>query len=341
MSFVTIHNITKSFGNQVVLDEISLTIEEGELITLLGQSGCGKSTLLRSIAGLTEMEDGIIAVDGTDITKTASRDREVGMVFQSYALFPNMSVFDNIAFGLKMKKVSKSTIKTKVQDIIEMMNLNGKEDAFPNQLSGGQQQRVALARALVMEPKVLLLDEPLSALDAKIRKNLQAQLKRIQKELKITTIFVTHDQEEAMILSDRIFVMEKGRIVQQGAPADIYTKPANEFVARFIGNYNVFSMEQFHSLVPHESLTGTDVAIRPEIMKLRAAGIGEAGSDENVWSIPGVITDISMTGNILRYAVEANGMVFMVDDLHNKNLILQRHTAVNIMIPKDECIVFS
>ena len=188
MSYVTIDQVTKGYENQVVLNDISLTLKKGEFATLLGQSGCGKSTLLRSIAGLEGVDVGRILIDGKDITNLSPRQREVGMVFQSYALFPNMSVFDNIAYGLKMKKVK--NIKSKVKNIIDMVDLIGKEESYPHQLSGGQQQRVALARALVMEPKVLLLDEPLSALDAKIRKSLQKELKRIQKELDITTIFV-------------------------------------------------------------------------------------------------------------------------------------------------------
>ena len=192
MSYVTIEQVTKGYDNQLVLNNISLTLKKGEFATLLGQSGCGKSTLLRSIAGLEDVDVGRILIDGKDITDLSPRQREVGMVFQSYALFPNMNVFDNIAYGLKMKKVK--NLKSKVKNMIDMVDLIGKEESYPHQLSGGQQQRVALARALVMEPKVLLLDEPLSALDAKIRKSLQKELKRIQKELDITTIFVTHDQ---------------------------------------------------------------------------------------------------------------------------------------------------
>ncbi|CAN7594502.1 ABC transporter ATP-binding protein [Peribacillus frigoritolerans] len=210
MSYVTIEQVTKGYDNQLVLNNISLTLKKGEFATLLGQSGCGKSTLLRSIAGLEDVDVGRILIDGKDITDLSPRQREVGMVFQSYALFPNMNVFDNIAYGLKMKKVK--NLKSKVNNMIDMVDLIGKEESYPHQLSGGQQQRVALARALVMEPKVLLLDEPLSALDAKIRKSLQKELKRIQKELDITTIFVTHDQEEAMTMSDRIFVMNKDKL---------------------------------------------------------------------------------------------------------------------------------
>ena len=275
MSYVTIDQVTKGYENQVVLNDISLTLKKGEFATLLGQSGCGKSTLLRSIAGLEDVDVGRILIDGKDITNLSPRQREVGMVFQSYALFPNMSVFDNIAYGLKMKKVK--NIKSKVKKMIDMVDLIGKEESYPHQLSGGQQQRVALARALVMEPKVLLLDEPLSALDAKIRKSLQKELKRIQKELDITTIFVTHDQEEAMTMSDRIFVMNKGQVVQSGSPSEIYTSPVNTFVAKFIGNYNVCNMEVFRKLVRSTELKGNEVAIRPEVLQLVSVGDDSVG----------------------------------------------------------------
>lgn len=336
MSYVTIDQVTKSYDNQVVLENISLTLKKGEFATLLGQSGCGKSTLLRSIAGLEGVNVGSILIDGKDITNLSPRQREVGMVFQSYALFPNMNVFYNIAYGLKMKKVK--NIKSRVNKMIEMVDLIGKEESYPHQLSGGQQQRVALARALVMEPKVLLLDEPLSALDAKIRKSLQKELKRIQKELDITTIFVTHDQEEAMTMSDRIFVMNKGKVVQSGSPSEIYTTPANTFVAKFIGNYNVYSMEVFHKLVRSSEFKGNEVAIRPEVLQLVSPGEVCPDLQEN-WGIKGVIKDVTMTGNVLRYEVEANDSYFHVDYLHHRGLMFEQGTRVQIIVPKKECIV--
>lgn len=244
MSYVSVTNISKSFDETRVLNNISFKINKGEFLTLLGPSGCGKSTLLKSIAGLNDFDNGSIVIDEKNITNVKAKDRNVGMVFQSYALFPNMTVYENIAFGLKIKKLSKSNIHKKVKEILEVVDLNGKENNYPSQLSGGQQQRVALARAIVLEPKVLLLDEPLSALDAKIRKSLQKQIRQIQQRLNMTTIFVTHDQEEAMIMSDKIIVMEKGKIAQEGSPDQIYKSPANEFVARFIGSYNVYSCEE-------------------------------------------------------------------------------------------------
>ncbi|MFJ7511950.1 ABC transporter ATP-binding protein [Peribacillus simplex] len=336
MSYVTIDQVTKGYENQVVLNNISLTLKKGEFATLLGQSGCGKSTLLRSIAGLEDVDVGRILIDGKDITYLSPRQREVGMVFQSYALFPNMNVFDNIAYGLKMKKVK--NIKSKVKNMIDMVDLIGKEESYPHQLSGGQQQRVALARALVMEPKVLLLDEPLSALDAKIRKSLQKELKRIQKELDITTIFVTHDQEEAMTMSDRIFVMNKGQVVQSGSPSEIYTSPVNTFVAKFIGNYNVCNMEVFRKLVRTTELKGNEVAIRPEVLQL--VSVGEDSLDlQGNWGIKGFIKDVSMAGNVLRYEVETEESAFHVDYLHHRGEMFEQGARVHILVPKKECII--
>ncbi|NHC41725.1 ABC transporter ATP-binding protein [Bacillus sp. MM2020_1] len=336
MSYVTIDQVTKGYDNQVVLNNISLTLNKGEFVTLLGQSGCGKSTLLRSIAGLEDVDVGRILIDGTDITNLSPRQREVGMVFQSYALFPNMNVFDNIAYGLKMKKAK--NIDSRVKKMIEMVDLNGKEKSYPHQLSGGQQQRVALARALVMEPKVLLLDEPLSALDAKIRKNLQKELKRIQKELDITTIFVTHDQEEAMTMSDRIFVMNKGNVVQSGSPSEIYTTPINTFVAKFIGNYNVCNMEVFHKLVCSRELKGNEVAIRPEVIQLVSSGEDSLDLQAN-WGIKGIVIDVTMTGNVLRYEVETEESAFHVDYLHHRGKMFEQGARVHILVPKKECII--
>ncbi|CAH2715142.1 Vitamin B12 import ATP-binding protein BtuD [Neobacillus rhizosphaerae] len=338
MSYVTIDQVTKGYNHQVVLENISLTLKKGEFATLLGQSGCGKSTLLRSIAGLEDVNEGSIFIDGKDITHLSPRNREVGMVFQSYALFPNMTVFENIAYGLKMKKAK--DIKSRVTRMIELVDLIGKEQSYPHQLSGGQQQRVALSRALVMEPKVLLLDEPLSALDAKIRKNLQKELKRIQKELDITTIFVTHDQEEAMTMSDRIFVMNKGKIVQSGSPTEIYTSPVNTFVAKFIGNYNVLSIDVFRKLVQSTEIDGNEVAIRPEVLQLVAAGENHLDLQAN-WDIKGTIKDVSMTGNVLRYEVETEESAFLVDDLHHQGKMLEQGAQVHILVPKKECIMLA
>ncbi|QRG65906.1 ABC transporter ATP-binding protein [Brevibacillus choshinensis] len=339
MSYVHIDKLTKRYKDATVLNQVSLSIEKGELITLLGPSGCGKSTLLRCIAGLTEAEDGKIIVGETDITTLAPKDRGVGMVFQSYALFPNMNVFDNVSFGLKMHGLRKEQYQSQVERMIRLVDLKGREASFPHQLSGGQQQRVALARSLVVEPKILLLDEPLSALDAKIRKNLQTEIRRIQQELSITTVFVTHDQEEALTVSDRIFVMDHGNIVQTGSPEEIYSRPASEFVARFIGNYNVLSHTQLDQLIGDGSLSGTSVAIRPEVITLTPMGASLTPGSERGWRVEGVVRNLTMKGNVVRYEVEAKNQYLQVDALNTSgNQWIRSGTSVNMWIPADECI---
>ncbi|SMO49322.1 ABC transporter ATP-binding protein [Melghirimyces algeriensis] len=338
MSYITIDQVSKCYSENTVLDHISLLVKNGELVTLLGQSGCGKSTLLRAIAGLTEVDEGSIFIDGKEVTNLAPRHRQVGMVFQSYALFPNMTVFNNIAFGLRMKKMNSRSIKQEVQNMIDLTHLNGKEDAYPHQLSGGQQQRVALARSLVMKPKVLLLDEPLSALDAQIRKSLQQELKRVQKELEITTIFVTHDQDEAMTLSDRIFIMNEGQIIQSGTPTEIYTHPASSFIARFIGNYNVFSCKDFQQMTGNTEFDGFEVAIRPEVIQLSNVDESSMKNKEHYWVLQGRIKDRSMIGNVLRYEIETAKTNVCVDYLHHNVPSFVNGDQVLIHLPKKDCI---
>ncbi len=236
---VKLENIVKTFGETVALKGINLDIKHGELFTLLGPSGCGKSTTLRIIAGLDYPDSGRIYFGDNEVTYLPSHQRGAVLVFQNYALWPHMSVFDNIAYGLKIRKVPKEEIKKKVEWALELVRLKGFEDRYPTQLSGGQQQRVAIARALVVEPKVLLLDEPLSNLDAKLRLEMRSEIRRIQRELGITVIYVTHDQEEAMAISDRIAVMNVGTVEQVGTPKEIYENPRTEFVASFMGKTNV------------------------------------------------------------------------------------------------------
>ena len=243
MAYIEFKNIDKYFGENHVLKGISMSIEKGQFVTLLGPSGCGKSTLLRCLAGLESIDGGNIFLDGEDITKKEPKDRNIGMVFQHYSLFPNMTVEENIAFGLKLKKADGEVIKSKVAEAIRMVELEGKEKQYPANLSGGQQQRVALARSIVMEPKVLLLDEPLSAIDAKLRKSLQTSIKQITKDLGLTAVFVTHDQDEAMVMSDVINLFHDGKIEQSGDPVSIYTRPVSSFAAGFIGNYNLLSAD--------------------------------------------------------------------------------------------------
>ena len=236
---VRLENIVKTFGETVALKGISLRIKHGELFTLLGPSGCGKSTTLRIIAGLDFPDSGEIWFDKDEVTYMSSSERGAVLVFQNYALWPHMSVFDNVAYGLKVKKFPKDEIEKKVKWALELVKLTGFEDRYPTQLSGGQQQRVAIARALVVEPKLLLLDEPLSNLDAKLRLEMRSEIRRIQRELGITVLYVTHDQEEAMAISDRIAVMNVGTVEQVGTPREIYENPRTEFVASFMGKTNV------------------------------------------------------------------------------------------------------
>ena len=236
---IQFRNIVKEFDGQLILKGINLDIMENEFVTLLGPSGCGKTTLLRILGGFLEQTEGEVYFDGIEISNVPPYKREINTVFQRYALFPHMNVYDNIAFGLNIKKTDKDVIKQKVTKMLKLVGLEGYENRPVTQMSGGQQQRVAIARALVNEPMVLLLDEPLGALDLKLRKEMQIELKKIQKEVGITFIFVTHDQEEALTMSDKIVVMNEGEIQQIGSPTDIYNEPENEFVAKFIGESNI------------------------------------------------------------------------------------------------------
>ncbi len=238
-----LERVSKRFGRTVAVSEMSIEVEHGELFTFLGPSGCGKSTTLRLIAGFELPDEGRIFFDEEEVTYKKPYERGTAMVFQNYALWPHMTVYENIAYGLKLKKVPKQEIKRRVREALELVKLPGYEDRYPTQLSGGEQQRVALARALVVEPRILLLDEPLSNLDAKLRLEMREEIKRLQRMLGITTIYVTHDQEEAMSISDRIAVMNKGRLMQVGTPYEVYYKPRNLFVASFIGRSTIVEGE--------------------------------------------------------------------------------------------------
>ena len=238
-TIISFENVNKFYEDTHVLKNINFVIEKGKFYTLLGPSGCGKTTILRIIAGFTDVSNGKVTLNGEDVTKLPPNKRKVNTVFQDYALFPHMNVFENIAFGLRLKKTPENIIKEKVADALKMVQLSGYENREISQMSGGQQQRVAIARALVNEPEVLLLDEPLSALDLKLRTDMQYELRELQQRLGITFIFVTHDQEEALAMSDEIFVMSKGEVIQSGTPVDIYDEPINRFVADFIGESNI------------------------------------------------------------------------------------------------------
>jgi putative spermidine/putrescine transport system ATP-binding protein len=303
MSFVTVRALRKDFGPTTVFADINFEIARGEFVTLLGPSGCGKSTLLRCIAGLTRVDAGQILLDGQDLVPLAPQKRDIGMVFQSYALFPNMTVEQNVAFGLRMQKVSTDSSRERVREALQMVELETFAQRYPHQLSGGQCQRVALARSLVTRPRLLLLDEPLSALDARIRKHLREQIRGIQQALGITTIFVTHDQEEALTLSDRIFLMNKGQIVQSGDAQNLYTAPVSVFAAGFIGNYNVLDADSASRLLQRSLSTAQ--AIRPEAIELQVEPGGE-----------GEILSHSLLGNVIRYRVRAQGVEVLVDVLN-------------------------
>ena len=302
MSFLSIQNLHKNYGSTSIFSDINAEIQQGEFVTLLGPSGCGKSTLLRCIAGLTEVNGGRILLGGEDLVPLAPQKRGIGMVFQSYALFPNMTAAQNVAFGLRMQKIDKGESAGRVQEALAMVELGDFASRYPHQLSGGQCQRVALARSLVTRPRLLLLDEPLSALDARIRKHLREQIRSIQQELGLTTIFVTHDQEEALVMSDRIFLMNAGRIVQSGDAETLYTAPANAFAAGFIGNYNLLDATTASRLLGYP--VSSQVAIRPEAIVL---GQGP---------ISAIIRSHSLLGNIIRYRVDAGGVELLVDVLN-------------------------
>jgi putative spermidine/putrescine transport system ATP-binding protein len=307
MSFLVLKGIQKRFpGGTVAVEDFNLAAEKGEFVSFLGPSGCGKTTTLRMIAGFETPTTGTIMVGGNDITYRPANRRNVGMVFQSYALFPNMSVADNIGFGLRVRKRPKDQIRKRVGELLELINLPDKGGRYPYQLSGGQQQRVALARALAIEPEVLLLDEPLSALDAKIRVALRREIRAIQRQLGITTVYVTHDQEEAMSLSDRVVVMSEGRVEQIGPPPEIYNFPATPFVASFVGTLNLLpavagggtSVSVGDRVItaskPVQTASGSrvTVALRPEAIEL-----GEAGGPNR---LSGTVEDVSFLGSIVR-----------------------------------------
>ena len=288
---IQVKNISKKFGDFVALNNVSLEIPEGELIALLGPSGCGKTSLLRIIAGLEQPDSGHVLLNGADRTGDHVREREIGFVFQHYALFRHMTVFDNIAFGLRVKKrderPSEQQIKKKVTDLLKLVQLDWLADRFPDQLSGGQRQRIALARALAVEPKVLLLDEPFGALDANVRKELRRWLRRLHEELHVTSIFVTHDQEEAMEVSSRIVLMNKGLIEQVGTPAEVYEQPSSPFVSRFLGDVNIFhgrveqgwlDLDGWRVPAPPETAHGERLAayVRPHDVELALEGEAHA-----------------------------------------------------------------
>ncbi|MFT8669280.1 MAG: ABC transporter ATP-binding protein [Liquorilactobacillus hordei] len=283
-------------GNQVIKN-MNFKIQKNTLTTFLGPSGSGKTTVLRAIAGLNQKISGQILLDGEEIQNLAANQRNIGMIFQSYALFPNMSVFENVAYGLRVRKEADTVIKKKVDAILKTVNLQDKEQSYPENLSGGQKQRVAIARAMVLEPKILLLDEPLSALDAKIRIDLRNQIREYQQRLGITMLFVTHDQAEAMAISDEIIVMDNGKVQQQGSPLEIYTHPQNLFMAKFIGNHNILSAEQLRDLGVEVAVDNeSSFIIRPELFQ-----VNMPKESNDYLAVSGKIKSVSILGDRFEY----------------------------------------
>ena len=327
---VELVRITKRFGSLLAVDDVSLTIGEGDFFTLLGPSGCGKTTLLRTIAGFHQPDAGEIRFGERVVNHIPAHRRETGMVFQNYALFPHLSVYENIAYGLKARKVPGKEIAEKIGRIIRSVQLEGLEQRAPSQLSGGQQQRVALARALVISPQILLMDEPLSNLDARLRVSMREEIRRIQKELGITTIYVTHDQEEAMAVSDRIAILNRGRVEQVGAPFEIYYRPATRFAAEFMGNSNIIEMDvagydEAESRIiataagrsfslPGRRPAGDRVvlSVRPEWIRVAAHPREEK---DNLLS--GTILSSTFLGSMVRYLVSGPGGKAVVIEVHD------------------------
>ena len=313
---IALKNITVEFDGEKVLDDLSLTIRDGEFVTLLGSSGCGKTTTLRIIAGFLEPDSGELFLNGKNMHGVPPHKREVNTIFQRYALFPHYNVYENIAYGLRVRKVPEAEIRERVTEMLRLVNLQGFEKRGVSRLSGGQQQRVAIARALVLRPKVLLLDEPLAALDLKLRKDMQNELKNIQKQMGITFIFVTHDQEEALSMSDTVVVMNEGKIQQIGSPIDIYNEPQNAFVADFIGESNIidgvmkadyqasFAGHTFSCLdAGFEPGEEVDVVIRPEDVDIVAPEKG---------MLQGTVTSVTFLGVHFEIIVDIHGFKWMI-----------------------------
>jgi putative spermidine/putrescine transport system ATP-binding protein len=350
MAFLTLERLTKTFGNQTTIHGIDLAVERGEFISFLGPSGCGKTTTLRMIAGFETPTSGTIKIDGKDVTDLRPNQRNIGMVFQAYALFPNMTVADNIAFGLKVAKKSSAEITKRVKEMLELIKLPDVGARYPYQLSGGQQQRVALARALAIQPKILLLDEPLSALDAKIRISLREEIRAVQRALGITTIYVTHDQEEALSMSDRICVMNDGRIEQLGTPFEIYNYPTTRFVASFVGTLNILNGQVLDStsgrlgIDDQEIFTARELggastgdtlslALRPE-----ALSIGHANGGSN--NLNGTIDEVHFLGSVVRIRVRFGSNIVSLDTFNRPHSAPpERGQPVTVNFTREDILV--
>jgi putative spermidine/putrescine transport system ATP-binding protein len=347
--FLRLDHLVKSFADNTVVKDVSLTVDRGEFVSLLGPSGCGKTTILRMVAGFEHPTSGRILVEGKDITGLSANQRKIGMVFQAYALFPNMNVAGNIGFGLKIAGTPRAEVDTRVAEMLSLIGLSGYEKRFPFELSGGQQQRVALARALAPRPRMLLLDEPLSALDAKIRVSLREQIRAIQRELGITTIFVTHDQEEALSISDRIVVMNAGNVEQVGQPFEVYNRPQTRFVATFVGHLNTLNATVSDaatnrvtvdgqsltvSALPPNAGNGSTVALtmRPEAVRL-----GGEGSDI---VLDGKVAEVNFLGSVIRLKVDLGGNRLDLDTFNDQRTPPPAHGAlVKVGIASSDVLV--
>jgi len=353
MAFLEIANIRKSFDQTTVVHQFDLAIEQGEFVSFLGPSGCGKTTILRMVAGFETPTAGSIRIAGKDVTHLRANQRNVGMVFQAYALFPNMTVADNVAFGMKVAKRPVSEIKSRVEEMLQLIKLPHLAGRYPYQLSGGQQQRVALARALAGKPQVLLLDEPLSALDAKIRISLREEIRSLQRKLGITTIFVTHDQEEALTLSDRIAIFNAGSIVQAGSPGEVYARPVNRFAAGFLGEANFLSgqvaaVDTGWAQVALE--TGSRVTVeaqglqvgqaalltvRPERLAIHPSNDTSPGDNR----LGGTVGEVIFSGNSTSYRVQCGGQTISVFRQNDGQPILASGTPVSLTWEPDDAVL--
>lgn len=351
MALLTLENVSVAYDNQYILQNFNLNIEKGQLISLLGPSGCGKTTTLRLIAGFLEAKDGKFLFDGKDYTRVPVNKRNFGFVFQSYALFPHMSVYDNVAFGLRLRKVSEAEVKKRVHQMLEVVSLGGFEARFPKELSGGQRQRVAIARALVIQPDLLLFDEPLSNLDANLRVNMRVEIRRIQQELGITTVYVSHDQEECFSISDQVAIMNKGVIEQLDDPATIFKYPSTEFIARFIGFTNFITFGErtsqndeialrvgdYQFLAAHNPGTAKQsskkLAMRPDDLIVTT----EEASRQDVNQLKGRVKVSTFLGRSYQYVVETDLGEFTVNQ--EMESPYKSGQAVNLLFPKEKMVL--
>jgi len=327
-AYLSIRNVSKAFGKYTALDKVQVDIIRNEFVCLLGPSGCGKTTLLRILAGLEQPDRGQVLVNGKDITSLPPAKRNVGMMFQSYALFPNMTAYQNIAYGLQGKKLSKREIDDKVREVLELVDLLHIRDKYPAQLSGGQQQRIALARAIALSPDFLLLDEPLSALDAKVRHKLRREIRLLHEKIGITTIMVTHDQDEALTMADKIVVMNNAKIEQIGTPEEVYERPNSPFVGDFIGAINFFDGGELADYAAQEDVM---YAIRPEHVRVL-----EQGSD---FGIQAVVKDIEFRGPFYRVLLD-NNMTLDLSAQLSQQMKLKKNTTLSLELPLDRLIAF-